>query len=97
MVVYLVKAKVSAVLIVFPLSLSQFPRSWILYIYIYIYHHHQSVLPNYRSFTANPGTKAAVLPKVRSSATNSGTKVAFLLGINRCGSFPLLSASPLSL
>ena len=44
------------------------------------------------SFTANSGTKAEVLPKGRSSTTNSGTKVAVLLGINRCGSFPLLSA-----
>ena len=32
----------------------------------------------------------------RSSTANSGIKVAVLLGINRCGSFPLLSA-PLSL
>ena len=45
-----------------------------------------------RSFTANSGTKAAVLPKGKSSTTNSGTKVAVLLGMNRCGSFPLLSA-----
>ena len=44
------------------------------------------------SFTANPGTKAAVLPNVRCSTANSGTKVAVLLGMNRCGSFPLLSA-----
>ena len=34
------------------------------------------------------GTKAAVLPKGRSSTVNLGTKVA---GMNRCGSFPLLS------
>ena len=34
---------------------------------------------------------AAVLPKGRSTA-NSGTKFAVLLGTNRCGSFPLLSA-----
>ena len=51
-----------------------------------------SVLPKGRSFTENPGIKAAVLPKGRSSTANSGTKVAVLLGMNRCGSFPLLSA-----
>ena len=36
--------------------------------------------------------KAAVLSKGRSSTANSGTKVAVLLGINRYGSSPLLSA-----
>ena len=56
------------------------------------HHHHQSVLSKGRSFTANLGTKAAVLPKGRSSTANSGTKIAVLLGMNRCGSFPLLSA-----
>ena len=44
-----------------------------------------------RSFAANAGTKVAVLSKGRSSTANSGTKVAVLLGINRWGSFPLLS------
>ena len=57
---------------------------------------HQSDLPKGRSFTANAGTKVAVLSKARSSTANSGTKVAVLLGINSCGSFPLLS-TPLSL
>ena len=33
-----------------------------------------------------------VLPKGRSSTTNSGIKIAVLLGTNRSGSFPLLSA-----
>ena len=33
-----------------------------------------------------------VLPEVRSFTANAGTKVAVLLGINRCGSFLLLSA-----
>ena len=33
-----------------------------------------------------------VLPKGRSFTANSGTKIAVLLGINRCGSFPFLSA-----
>ena len=37
-------------------------------------------------------TKAAIMPKGRSSIANSGTYVAVLLGMNRCGSFPLLSA-----
>ena len=56
-------------------------------------HHiyHQSVLPKNRSFSGNAGNKAAVLSKGRSSNANSGTKVAVLLGINRCGSFPLIS------
>ena len=36
--------------------------------------------------------KAAVLLKARSSTANSGTKTAVLPGMNRCGSFPLLSA-----
>ena len=60
--------------------------------YITFHHHHQSVLPKGRSFTANSGTKAAILPKGRTSMVNSGTKVAVLLGMNRCDSFPLLSA-----
>ena len=56
-----------------------------------------SVLPKGRSSTANSGIKAEVLPKGRSSNANSRTKVAVLLGMNRCGSFPLLSAPTLSL
>ena len=61
----------------------------------FLAHHHQqqqTILLKGRSFTANSGTKAAVLPKDRSSSANSGTKVAVLLGMDRCGSFPLLSA-----
>ena len=65
--------------------------------YIKSKYHHQSVLPKGRSFIANPGTKVAALSKGRPSTANSGTKVAVLLGINRCGSFPLLSAPTLSL
>ena len=34
----------------------------------------------------------SVLPKGRSFTANSGTKVAVWLGMNRCSSFPLLSA-----
>ena len=52
----------------------------------------QSVLPKGRSFTANSDSKAAVFPKGRSSTANSGTKVTVLLGMNRCGSLPFLSA-----
>ena len=58
---------------------------------IVLRNHHQVILPKDRSFTAKAGTKVAVLPKGRSSTADSGTKVAVLLGINRCGSFPLLS------
>ena len=65
--------------------------------YLFNMHHHQSVLPKGRSFTASTGTKVAVLSKGRASTANSGTKVAVLLRINRCGSFPLLPATPLSL
>ena len=61
-------------------------------LFLFLVDHHQSVLPNGRSLTANSGTKVAVLSKGRSSTANSGTKVALLLGINRRGSFPLLSA-----
>ena len=53
--------------------------------------YHQSVLSKGRYFTANSGTKAAVPPKCRSFTANSGTKVAVLLGLNRCGSFPVFS------
>ena len=48
------------------------------------------VLPKGRSLTAKSGTEAEILPKGRSSIANSGTQVAVLLGMNRCGSFPLL-------
>ena len=54
--------------------------------------HYQSVLPKGRSFTASSSIKAADLPKDRSSTTNSGTRFAVLLGMNRCGSFSLISA-----
>ena len=64
------------------------PAIYVVFIIIIII----SVLPKGRSFTAISGTKAAVLPKGRSSTANSGTKVAVLLGMNRCGSFPLLFA-----
>ena len=51
-----------------------------------------SVLHKGRPFIVISDTKAASLHKCRSSTANSGTNVAVLLGINRCGSFPLLSA-----
>ena len=57
------------------------------------HHHHQSVLPEGRSLTAKAGTKVAVLCKGRSSTANSGTKAVVLLRMDRCGTFPLLSAS----
>ena len=41
----------------------------------------------------NPSLYQRLLPKTRSFTANSGTKAAVLLGIKRCGSFPLLSAS----
>ena len=50
-----------------------------------------SVLPKGRSSTTNLSAKAAVVPKGRSFTANSGTKVAVFLGMNRCGSFLLLS------
>ena len=55
-------------------------------------HNHHVLSVQGRSFTANLDTKAALLPKGRSSTANSGTKVSVLLGMNRCSSFPLLSA-----
>ena len=82
---------------------SQLPVKWVVVIsYLFLLpssssSYHQCALPKGRSFTTNVGTKIAVLSKDRSSTANSGTKVAVLLGINRCGSFPLFSASPLSL
>ena len=59
--------------------------------YVYIFIYHQSLLSKDRSFTENSGTKAADLPKGRSSTAlrNQGWG---LLGMIRCGSFPLLSA-----
>ena len=56
-----------------------------------IYHH--LVFCSRAQGTENSGNKAAVWPKGKSSTANSGTKVAVLLGMNRCGSFPLLSAT----
>ena len=60
-------------------------------IYVTNYHHHQNVLSNSRSYTANSGTQAVVLPKGRSFTAYSGAKVAVLLGMHRCGNFPLHS------
>ena len=60
------------------------------------HHHHQGILPKDRSFTANPGVKAAVLFNGRSSTADSGTQAAVLLGIigavtSRCSPHPTLS------
>ena len=58
-------------------------------IYIHIYYH-QSILPKGRSFTArNLGCSSA---EGRSSTAYSGTKAAVYQGLNRGGSFTLLSA-----
>ena len=54
---------------------------------------HLSVLLKGSYFIAKEGTMVAVLSKGRSSIANSGTKLAVLLGINRSGSVPLLSAT----
>ena len=62
---------------------------WLL---IYHRHHYHSILPKGRSFTVNSETKAAVLLKGKSSTANSGTQAAVLLGMDKSGSFPLLSA-----
>ena len=51
-----------------------------------------SCISSFRNLLLNSGTKAAVLLNGRSSIVNSGTQAAVLLGINRYGSFPLLSA-----
>ena len=69
-----------------------------IYIYIYIDYvefvssSSASILPEGRYFTTNSGTKVTFLLKGRPFTTNSGTQVAIFLGMDRCGSFPLLSA-----
>ena len=55
--------------------------SWI-FKYSYYHHHHHH----------HQNQNQCVLPKGRTFTANSETKVAVLLGINSCGSFPLLSA-----
>ena len=61
------------------------------------HHHYQTVLPKRRFFIANAGTLAAVLPKAGLPLQTRGPRFAVLLEMNRCGSFPLLSALTLSL
>ena len=56
------------------------------------FNHHHSVLPKGSSFTASVRNQGCSSTEGRSSTANSGTKAAVLLGINRCGSFPLLFA-----
>ena len=68
-----------------------FPTSQALHL-IHLANSPWSVLTKGRSFTENAGTKVAVLSKGRRSTANSGSKVTVLLGLNRCGSLPLLSA-----
>ena len=50
-----------------------------------------SVLAKGRFFTASAGTQGCNSAEGRSFTTNSGTESAVLPGMNRCGSFPLLS------
>ena len=54
------------------------------------YHHH--VLPKGRSFTSSAGTYAAVLLKAGLPPQTEEPRLQFYQGLNRCGSFPLLSA-----
>ena len=50
------------------------------------------MLFGYRSYTADAGNKDLSSALGRSFTANSGNKVVVLQGINRCGSFLLLSA-----
>ena len=50
------------------------------------------ILPKGRSFTAHSGIKAAVLPKTGLPQQTQEARLQFYQGLNRCGSFPLLSA-----
>ena len=52
-----------------------------------------SVLPKGRSFTANGETQAEVLPKAGLPPQTQEPRLQFYQGFNRCGIFPLLSAS----
>ena len=59
--------------------------------------HHQSVLLKGRSLTASAGTWVAVLPKAGLPPQTQEPRLQFYQGLNRFGSFPLLSAPSLSL
>ena len=50
-----------------------------------------SVLPKGRSFTASAGTKVAVLPKAGLPLQTQEPRLQFYQGLNKCGSFLLLS------
>ena len=54
---------------------------------------HQSILPRAGPSLQTQEPRPAVLLKGRSSTANLGTQAAVLLGMDKCGSFPLLSAS----
>ena len=60
-------------------------------------HHHHSVLPKGRYFTASARTYAVVLPKAGLPPETHEPGLQFYQGLNRCGSFPLLSHPTLSL
>ena len=55
------------------------------------YTHYQSVLPKGWSFTASAGTQAVVLPKAGLAPQTQEPRLRFYQGLDRCGSFPLLS------
>ena len=55
-------------------------------------HHHHECSAQGQVFHCKLITRVAVLPTGRSSTANTITKVAVLLGMNRCDSFPLISA-----
>ena len=63
-----------------------------LWIHIVFHHHHHSVLPKSRLFVASAGTWAAVLPKTGLPLKTQEPRLQFFQGLNRFGSFPLLSA-----
>ena len=60
---------------------------FLLIFIIYMLHHHHQCSALGQVFHCKLRHQGC-----RSSTTNSGTKVAVLLGMHRCGSFPLLSA-----
>ena len=71
---------------------SQYHFSYLQILISLHYHHYQSVLPKGRSFTAkrrNQGRSSVQRQVFHYKLRNN---VAVLQGMNRCGSFPLLSA-----
>ena len=56
-------------------------------------HHRPNVLPKGRSFTASAGAQGAVLRNAGLPPQAQEPRLQFYQELNRCGSFPLLSAS----